>query len=317
MTAPQRIALSEAQIRDADITLAEARGGELRRHFLAPGSIVPSADRIARVSVRLLAPSPNCASGWATREKGEIVAVIESREVADAKSEYLAARPTSELKRRFSTARLKAVARRAASRERISARPRSPRRRRRSGSMARARNWRRSASTDRDRRAADQPVEGLRRQPLRSPMSGRIAERRVDLGGLVGREGQESELFVIVDLDEVWVDLAVAPAESAQVREGRGSRHASAARPSGAGEDCFRQPAARYARPATRAWSRRCRSRPCWRPGTFVTAEIPLGEEPAKVCCRNGAADDQGQAGRVRAPRRGFRGAQGPDRPRG
>src|SRR5262249_5462115 len=52
---PPRIALTEQQIRDAGITLAQAKGGTLRRHFLAPGSLIPDADHIARVSVRVLA----------------------------------------------------------------------------------------------------------------------------------------------------------------------------------------------------------------------------------------------------------------------
>jgi membrane fusion protein, heavy metal efflux system len=51
----QRIALSEQQTRDAGIAFAEAKGGTLRRHFLAPGSLVPDADHMARVSVRVLA----------------------------------------------------------------------------------------------------------------------------------------------------------------------------------------------------------------------------------------------------------------------
>ena len=66
-----------------------------------------------------------------------------------------------------------------------------------------------------------QPVASLRRQELRSPIAGRIAERRVELGALVGREGQESELFVIVDLAVVWLDLAVPPADLPAIREGQ------------------------------------------------------------------------------------------------
>src|SRR5882757_3083813 len=95
---PERIALSDEQIRDAGITLAQASGGTLKRHFLAPGSLVPDADHIGRVSVRVLATVTELRKRLGDSvEKGEIVAVIESREVADAKSEYLAARLTSEL----------------------------------------------------------------------------------------------------------------------------------------------------------------------------------------------------------------------------
>jgi cobalt-zinc-cadmium efflux system membrane fusion protein len=63
-------------------------------------------------------------------------------------------------------------------------------------------------------------VESLRLQDLRAPMSGRIADRRVDLGSLVGREGQESELFTIVDSSTVWAELALSVTDLAAIREG-------------------------------------------------------------------------------------------------
>src|SRR5262249_42084217 len=92
------VALSEQQIRDAGIELAEAKGGTLKRHFLAPGSLIPDADHVARVSVRVLATVAELRKRLGDSvEKGEIVAAIESREMADAKSEYLAARLTNEL----------------------------------------------------------------------------------------------------------------------------------------------------------------------------------------------------------------------------
>jgi membrane fusion protein, heavy metal efflux system len=58
-----------------------------------------------------------------------------------------------------------------------------------------------------------EPEGSLRRQPLRSPIAGRVVERKVDLGTAVGRDNLETELFVIVDLDRVWVELAISPAD--------------------------------------------------------------------------------------------------------
>ncbi len=96
---PERVDLDESQVRDAGIGLARVGGGTLKRHFLAPGSLVPDADHIGRVSVRVLATVAELRKRLGDSvEKGEIVAVIESREVADAKSEYLAARLTNDLR---------------------------------------------------------------------------------------------------------------------------------------------------------------------------------------------------------------------------
>ena len=95
---PERVDLDGDQIRDAGITVARVGGGALKRHFLAPGSLVPDADHVGRVSVRVQATVAELRKRLGDSvEKGEIVAVIESREVADAKSEYLAARLTNDL----------------------------------------------------------------------------------------------------------------------------------------------------------------------------------------------------------------------------
>jgi cobalt-zinc-cadmium efflux system membrane fusion protein len=96
--APGHIELGEDQVRDAGITLTKASGGMLKRHFLAPGSLIPDADHIGRVSVRVVGTVTELRKRLGDGvEKGEIVAAIESREVADAKSGYLAALLTNDL----------------------------------------------------------------------------------------------------------------------------------------------------------------------------------------------------------------------------
>ena len=87
------IALTPAQIEAGQFAIAEVGGGELGKRLRVPGSIVPSGDRIARVAVRLVGTVAELRKRLGDRvEVGDVVAVIESREVADAKSEYLAAR---------------------------------------------------------------------------------------------------------------------------------------------------------------------------------------------------------------------------------
>jgi cobalt-zinc-cadmium efflux system membrane fusion protein len=48
------ITLSPAQIDAAGITVEVAGPGTLQRSLLVPGTVIPSADRIARIAVRLL-----------------------------------------------------------------------------------------------------------------------------------------------------------------------------------------------------------------------------------------------------------------------
>src|SRR6266536_1637551 len=92
------IKLTEEQIIAARIDLVAIQGGTLSRRLIVPGTIVPVADRIARVSVKLSGTVAELRKRLGDIvAKDELLAVLESREVADAKSEYLAARLTNEL----------------------------------------------------------------------------------------------------------------------------------------------------------------------------------------------------------------------------
>jgi cobalt-zinc-cadmium efflux system membrane fusion protein len=214
------VKLSDSQIAAAGIEVTEVGEGVLVRRLSVPGAIVPSGDRIARVAVKLLGTVAELRKRLGESvEQGEVVAVIESREVADAKSEYLAARLNDELQQTLvERARKLTESRALAENEYL--------RTRAAYDNARVKltvaRQKLSALGLMDQQIAELPevaVESLRRQDLRAPISGRIAERRVDLGALVGREGQESELFVIVNLDQVWVELAIPPADLPSVRD--------------------------------------------------------------------------------------------------
>lgn len=96
----EAIRLTDQQVDAGGFAIVGVRGGELRKHIGVPGTIVPSGDRIARVAVRLLGTVVELRKRLGDRvEAGDVVAVIESREVADAKSEYLAARLVFDLQK--------------------------------------------------------------------------------------------------------------------------------------------------------------------------------------------------------------------------
>jgi membrane fusion protein, heavy metal efflux system len=282
---PQRIALDEQQIRDAGITLAEAKGGTLRRHFLAPGSLIPDADHVARVSVRVLATVAELRKKLGDSvEQGEIVATIESRDVAEAKSEYLAARVINELRQTI-TARQKVLAdTRALSENEFLRTQLAATEAQIKLDSSRQKLFALGLSESEIADLPNQPPESLRKQYLRAPISGRISERRVDLGGLIGREGQESELFVIVNLDNIWVDLAVSPEDIASVREGLPiTLRAIGTDSETAAKIIFVSPLLDRETRNARVIASLPNPDHRWKPGTFVTAEIPLGDEASKV----------------------------------
>jgi len=216
------VKLSERQIAAGNFAIREAAAGTLSKRIVVPGTIVPSGERIAKVSVRLLGTVAELRKrlGDNVRE-GDVLAIIESREVADAKSQYLAARVAFELQETLFN-RSKSLFESKVSSENDYLRAKTLFEDMRiKFDVARQKLFALGLTSDQIAALPQQPVESLRLQELRAPMSGKIAERRVDLGSLVGREGQESELFVIVDSRVVWAELALPAADLAVVREGQ------------------------------------------------------------------------------------------------
>jgi cobalt-zinc-cadmium efflux system membrane fusion protein len=193
------IKLSAEQIAAAKIGVADVNSGVLGRRVFVPGSIIPSGDRIARVAIKIVGTVTELRKRIGdTVEQNEVVAVIESREVADAKSEYLAARVTHELQE-ILTSRAKALVAAKGMAENEYLRTRAAFDNARVHlDVTRQKLFALGLTEEQIAALPQQASAALRLQELRSPISGQIAERRVDLGGLVGREGQESELFIVV-----------------------------------------------------------------------------------------------------------------------
>lgn len=215
------VKLSERQIAAGNFAIREVTAGTLTKRIAVPGTIVPSGERIAKVSVRLLGTVAEVRKRLGdTVNEGDVLAIIESREVADAKSQYLAARVAFDLQETLFN-RSKSLFESKVSSENDFLRAKTAFEDIRiKYDVARQKLFALGLTNDQIVALPQQPVESLRLQELRAPMSGRIAERRVDLGSLVGREGQESELFVIVDSRVVWAELALPVTDLAVVREG-------------------------------------------------------------------------------------------------
>ena len=100
----------------------------------------------------------------------------------------------------------------------------------------------------------------------------------------MGREGQESELYVVVDLSELWVDLAVAPTDLPAIREGQEIIVAVGANGERApARIIFISPLLDRDTRTARVVASLANPDQTFRPGSFVTAEIPLSKDNAEV----------------------------------
>lgn len=278
------VRLSARQIASGNFAIRHAQAGVLTKRMVAPGVIVPSGERIAKVSVRLLGTVAELRKrlGDTVRE-GDVLAIIESREVADAKSQYLAARVAFDLQETL-FARSKSLFESKVSSENDFLRAKTAFEDVRiKFDVARQKLFALGLTGEQIAALPQQPVESLRLQELRAPMGGRIAERRVDLGSLVGREGQESELFVIVDSSVVWAELAWPAAEISAVSEGRQITIATGSHDPLPATIMFISPLLDKDTRLARVVASVDNSAHILRPGMFVTADIPLQQVQADV----------------------------------
>ena len=279
------IKLNDRQVDAGKFAVSEVQGGMLSKRITVPGAIVPSGDHIARVAVRLLGTVAELRKRLGDAvQAGEVVAVIESREVADAKSEYLAARLVFDLQQTLFTRSTRLFEGKVLSENDFLRARTTFEDARVKIEIARQKLFALSLTAEQIEALPQQPVETLRRQELRAPIAGRVAERRVELGSLVGREGQESELFVIVDLSVVWADLAVSPSDLATIHEGQQITIAAGTggEPSPA-TIMFVSPLLDKDTRAARVVASVDNAALKWRPGSFITAEIPTDETPAAI----------------------------------
>src|SRR5262249_21354259 len=125
-----------------------------------------------------------------------------------------------------------------------------------------------------------EPEAFLRRQEVRSPIAGRVVERKVDLGTAVGRDNLKTELFVVADLDPVWVDLAISPADLPLIKEGQAvSITTRGIAASVEGKIVFIGPMLDKDSRTARAVAEGADNNGNWRPGSFVTAAIAFEQQ--------------------------------------
>ncbi len=281
---PERI---EAQ----GIELAHAGKGVLMRILTVPGTITLDPGRVARVPGRVVGTVIEMRKrlGDAVTQ-GEVVAVLDSREIADSKSDYLTVSVAYDLQKtlfertqtlwtrritpeqRYLQARetfLEAELRLNLARQKLSALNLDP------AEVVEAAKKESSANS----------VSSLRRYEIRSLISGRVIERKVDVGSLVGSQGDPADLYTVADLSAVWVELAVPTVDLNAIAEGQAVMIASGGDSGkrGEGRIIFISPLVHPDTRSARVIAEIDNKAMIWRPGVTLTAGIVTGEGPVEV----------------------------------
>lgn len=278
------IQLTEQEREEFGVELRTAGAAALSQTLSLPGEVVFDPDRVAHVTPRVPGVVQRVTKGIGdVVEAGDMLAVLDSRELAQAKSAYLAAQAKLELAQsNFDREK------------RLFEQEISP-----EAAFLKARQARREAEIDlqlaerelhalglNEQQVANLPEqdeEELTRYELAAPINGTIIERHLTRGEVVPAQPDEPP-FVVASTGTVWVQLTVYPKNLGQVRSGQqvqiaaNNTHAAA---TGTID---------YVSPQVRQETRTALARVVldntdgtWRPGQFVSAQVQLSNAQASI----------------------------------
>ncbi len=282
------ISMTSAQIEAAKIRVEPAQSGSLSQRLSVPAVIVPDARKLARVPAQVVGTVSEIqkhVGDFVVR--GEVIAVISSREVADAKSEYLAATVNLELQKTLHDRSLSLWEKRVTAEQQYlqvkatytQAQLRLDLARQKLSSLGLDAGI---VSDEAKQDSTSAAVSRLRTYEVRSPIAGRVVERKVDVGTPVGKEGDASELYLIADLSAVWAELSVPLADLDHVKEDQ-SVTINAGEKSNDGKIIFVSPIIGSETRSARVIAAFDNKDMTWRPGTFVTAHVALDTNQVAV----------------------------------
>ncbi len=271
------VRLSEGERKEFGITLATAEEGKLRVWTNLSGEVVVNADRIAHIVPRLPGIVTEVRKSLGDKVRaGEVMAIIESRELADAKAAYLAAKERIALAQANFTREKNLWEKKISSeQEYLDAKQ----------ALAEADIERRS--TEQKLHAlgfSDEYVKSLPAHPdvnltlyeIVAPISGTVVKKHITLGEKLGNE---SNTFTVADLSNVWIHLTVYQKDLPKIRPGlhvivRADQH-----------DAKTSGIIDYVSPFVDESTRTATARVVvdntegnWRPGMFVTGQVLVDE---------------------------------------
>ncbi|MHC4113667.1 MAG: efflux RND transporter periplasmic adaptor subunit, partial [Planctomycetota bacterium] len=254
--------LSDEQIRRFGIETSPAGPGDFKVHISLPGQIAINTDRMVHIVPRVpgIVRQVNKKLGD-TVTKGQVMAVIESRDLADAKATYLASIERLDLantiyereeilwKQEISSKQEYLDAKKASAEAKIAKRTES--------------------------------AEMLTTFEITAPFDGTVIKKHITLGEVTKGD---VDVFIVADLDTVWVDLQVHQKYAALIKKGQDviiSATSSVPETKGVID---------YVEPVVDKNTRTALARIILdntsgqlRPGTFITADVLVEKVPAKV----------------------------------
>jgi len=276
------VRLEEAALKESGVETAAAGPGKLQVHDTLSGEIAFNSDRLAHIVPRVPGVVREVRKNLGdTVRTGDVLAVLESRDLADAKATYLAAVA------RLTLAQANFTREESLRQEKITAEKDYLESKQ---VLAEAQIALRSAEqklhalglTEEDLRALpSHPETSYTRYEITAPLDGTVVQKHIVLGEVF--KDDSNPCFVIADLTSVWVDLKVHQQDLSHIRPGQTAVIKG-------GEDLQTEGTIAFVSNIVSETSRMAFARMTipnpeghWRPGLFVTGHIVIDEVSAEV----------------------------------
>jgi len=275
------VRLDQAVLDEFGIEVDEARPGTLAAEISLPGEVRLNGDRTAHIVPYIggIVREVRKSLGDTVRS-GEVMAVLDSRELAEAKARLLGSRERLAIAEATFKREEGLWAKKITSEQEFLDARRG---------MVEAQIEMQSArqalyALGLDAHAVDalsENGEPLARYELRAPFGGQVVGRHISLGEYLQAE---VEAFIISDLSSVWVDLSVYRQHLSDVTAGQHVRIvANGGHPQASVALDFVSPVLAEDTRTALARIVLSNSRGEWRPGTFISAHVTAGDKPTEV----------------------------------
>ena len=280
------IKLSAEQIKEAGIKVESAKFRKLQKTISLLGDITINEDLTAHVVSRVPGCVKKVRKTLGDKVKGgEILAELESRELADAKANYLAANEKFSLeesifaqednifKKQISSEREFLNARHAMMDSRIDFR------------SAKQKLMALGLSKEQIKKLPEQSDGTLTHFEIKAPFDGTIISKHITLGEVIKEDKEDDVNFVIANLDTVWVNLRVSQKDLPLIHIGqRATISVGSGIPDTEGTISFVSPVLGEKTRAALARLVITNTSGMYRPGLFVTARVSTEGDKSELC---------------------------------
>jgi len=273
-----RVRFSKEEMKELGIQLSKAGPGTLRNILSLPGEILLNDDRVASVIPYVSGYVTEVRKSWHDQvRRGEVMAVLASRDLADAKAAFLAARERVSLaggnfsreeglwKKKISSEQDYLEAKQALASAEIEMR------------SSRQKLMALGLSNAAVERVPEESDALLTRYEIVSPLDGEVLEKKISLGEMVK---SETAVYRVANLDSVWVKVNVYQKDMGFLRKGEEVViSAGQGIPDARGKITFIGPLVGETTRTAHAQVLLPNPDGQWRPGLFVNAEISTARE--------------------------------------